>query len=150
MMRQEHWAFPIHHTLQKKLDSTRSLILERVNSQNSLRNLISSLAFSNSRNSFFVNEGIPLGFFFLKMTRLSASRSFDREEKSFLVLSPIPVSISSLPFFDIMSKGVLLVSDASNPKSMYFFEKSELYLLFISLLLEKIFISLKTWCPKMP
>src|SRR3989338_774305 len=144
MMKQEHWAFPIYPTLQKKRDSKGSLILELANSQNSLRNFISSLAFSNSRNSFFVNEGMPLGFFFLKMTKLSASKSFDREEKSFLVLSPMPVSISSLPFFDIMSKGVLFVSDASNPRSMYFFEKSDPYLLFISLLLEKMFISLKT------
>src|SRR3989344_4898258 len=147
MMRREHWAFPICHTLQKKQNSIESLIPAPANSQNSLRNLISSLAFSKSRNSFFVNEGMPLGFFFLKMTKLSASRSFDREEKSFLVLSPMPVSISSLPFFAIMSKGVLLVSDASNPRSMYFFEKSDPYLLFISLLLEKMFISLKTWCP---
>src|SRR3989338_4764481 len=144
MTRQGHWAFPTRHTPQKKQDSIGSLIPAPVNSQNSLRNFISSLAFSNSKNSFFVNEGIPLGFFFLKMTKLSASKSFDNEEKSFLVLSPIPVSISSLPFFAIMSKGVLLVSDASSPKSMYFLEKSDLFLLFISLLLEKIFISLKT------
>src|SRR3989338_11497007 len=122
MMKQEHWAFPIYPTLQKKRDSKGSLILELANSQNSLRNFISSLAFSNSRNSFFVNEGMPLGFFFLKMTKLSASSSFDRDSKSFLVLSPIPVSIISSSFFAIMSKGVLLVSAALKPSAPYFLE----------------------------
>ena len=68
---------------------------------------------------------MSFGFFFLNITKLSASKSFDKEEKSGLVLSPISVSISSSSFLAIISKGLLFVSVASNPRSIYFFENAD-------------------------
>ena len=92
---------------------------EYINSSysNSFTNFINSFAFSSSKNSGFVTDGMSFGFFFLKITNLFTSNSLAQGNKSGLALSPISVKIMSLFFLAITSNGALFVSVALNPSS---------------------------------
>ena len=88
-----------------------------------------------------------LGFFFLKITKLSASNNFDSDCIWGFTLSLTSVKISSFSFLAIMSKGVFLVSVASNPSSTYFLDTSVSNLLSGCRCWLKILTSLKTLSP---